>query len=100
MERMGINHRLSTPYHPETNGLVERFNKTLCQALAKLGENDWDLHIPSVLYAYRTKRNKSTKMKKKKFKNSIFITCAHLMLNNNFFLVFDFSNFKKKEKNI
>lgn len=63
MKRMGINHRLSTPYHPETNGLVERFNKTLCQALAKLGEDDWDLHIPSVLYAYRTKRNKSTKMK-------------------------------------
>src|SRR5688500_18227987 len=63
MERMGINHRLSTPYHPETNGSVERFNRILCQALAKLGEDDWDLHIPSVLYAYRTKRNKSTKLK-------------------------------------
>lgn len=63
MEKCGINHRLSTPYHPKTNGLVERFNRTLCEALAKLGGNDWDKNIPSVLFAYRTKKNKTTKMK-------------------------------------
>lgn len=63
MDRCGINHRLTTPYHPQANGLVERFNRTLCESLAKLGNKDWDRNIPSVLFAYRTKENKSTKMK-------------------------------------
>ena len=30
-------HRISTAYHPQTNGLVERFNQTLQRALLKLG---------------------------------------------------------------
>jgi hypothetical protein len=63
VERCGINHRLSTPYRPQTNGLVERFNKTLCEGLAKLGEENWDNHIPSILFAYRTKKQSSTKIK-------------------------------------
>jgi hypothetical protein len=31
-----IKHIFSTSYHPKTNELVERFNKTLCELLAKL----------------------------------------------------------------
>src|SRR6266498_4290334 len=38
LERFKIRHNLSTSYHPKTNGLVERFNKTLCESLAKLNE--------------------------------------------------------------
>ena len=58
-----IKHNFSTPYHPKTNGLIERFNKTLCESLAKLDNTeDWDLKIPSILFAYRTKKNDSTKM--------------------------------------
>src|SRR6266540_917580 len=37
-EKFRIKHRLSTLYHPQTNGLVERFNQTLCEKLAKLVE--------------------------------------------------------------
>lgn len=64
MEKFKIKHGLSTSYHPQTNGLVERFNKTLCEALAKLKENgEWDTKISPVLFAYRDKVHSSTKMK-------------------------------------
>ena len=62
--KLGVKHRLSTAYHPQTNGLVERFNKTLCETLAKFAnenKDDWDLYIPSALFAYRTKRHSTTK---------------------------------------
>src|SRR5688572_2239269 len=59
-----INHLLSTPYRPQTNGLVERFNRTLCESLAKLGlkNNDWDLFIAPTLFAYRTTKHSTTKI--------------------------------------
>ena len=42
-----------TPYHPESDGLVERFNITL---LMMAGENreDWDDLLPAVMMAYRS----------------------------------------------
>jgi transposase InsO family protein len=36
MKKFEIKHIFSTSYHPKTNGLVERFNKTLCESLGKL----------------------------------------------------------------
>ncbi|GBC22609.2 DDE-type integrase/transposase/recombinase [Rhizophagus irregularis DAOM 181602=DAOM 197198] len=51
MEEFQIKHNFSTPYHPKTNGLIERFNKTLCESLAKLSNiEDWDLKVPGVLF--------------------------------------------------
>ena len=61
---LGVKHKLSTAYHPQTNGLVERFNRTLCEALAKYAgekKDDWDLYLPSFLFAYRTKRHEVTR---------------------------------------
>ena len=63
-QELGVKHKLSTSYHPQTNGLVERFNRTLCETLAKYaGDNkdDWDLYLPSTLFAYRTKRHSTTR---------------------------------------
>ncbi len=36
--------------------MVEHFNRTLCEGLAKVAEiiNDWDTYIQPVLFSYRT----------------------------------------------
>ena len=64
MEKFKINHLLSTPYHSQTNGLVERFNRTLCESLSRLSlkNNDWDLYIAPTLFAYRTTKHSTTKI--------------------------------------
>jgi len=46
----------TSSYHPQTDGLVERFNYTLASMLASYvndKQSDWDEHIPSCLFAYR-----------------------------------------------
>ena len=52
---LGI-HKLSTSaYHPSGNGGVERVNHTMAQMLAMVcneHQNDWDVHLPHVEYAY------------------------------------------------
>src|SRR6266542_3324258 len=62
-KRFKIKHSLSSLYHSQSNGLVERFNKTLCEGIAKLAKevNQWDKFIQLVLFAYRTKELKISK---------------------------------------
>ena len=51
-------HKVNTSsYHPQTDGLVERFNSTLCQSLSMYvakNQKDWDDFIPLILFARRT----------------------------------------------
>jgi hypothetical protein len=59
----GIERRVTSPYHPQTNGLTERFNQTLVRALAKHTETEpahWHEWLPYVLLAYRTRVHSST----------------------------------------
>ena len=53
----GIQHTMTTPYHPEANGLVERFHRRLKEALIALGSEspaEWYWRLPCVLLAIRT----------------------------------------------
>jgi hypothetical protein len=52
-----IDHRKMTSYHPQENGAVESFNKTLHKGLTKIcgiNKDDWDDKIPAILWAYRS----------------------------------------------
>jgi hypothetical protein len=62
-KKFNINHRLTTPYRPQTNGLVERFNRTIGESLAKMSQtkSDWDMYLPAMLFAYRTMKQNTTK---------------------------------------
>ena len=58
-------HKVHTSaYHPQTDGLVECYNRTLTAMLAKMVEKDgrdWDKQLPSVLFAYRACWYESTR---------------------------------------
>ena len=53
---LGGSHKTkTTPYHPESDGLVERFNRTLLMMLAMFAgehKDDWDDLLPPVMMAY------------------------------------------------
>ena len=58
-----IEHQKSTAYHPQSNGAIEAFNKTLTRGLTKIcntDKDDWDNNIPLVLWAYKTTYKSST----------------------------------------
>ena len=60
---LGVKPITTTPYHPQTDGLVERFNKTLKDLLRKIiqGEGrEWEKYLPCVLFAYREVPQEST----------------------------------------
>ena len=40
---VGVKHKRTTPYHPQSNGRIERFNRTLKEILGKLVNNDTSL---------------------------------------------------------
>lgn len=60
---LGIKRVRTTPYHPQTDGLVERFNQTLKTMLKKFvseSGKDWDKWLPYILFAYREVPQAST----------------------------------------
>ncbi|KAA3677052.1 uncharacterized protein DEA37_0001247 [Paragonimus westermani] len=60
MQQLGIKRIRTTPYHPQTNGLTERNNRTVKEWLSAKG-GDWESALPLVLLAYRASVQASTK---------------------------------------
>ncbi|CAF1177889.1 unnamed protein product [Rotaria sordida] len=64
IKQIGSTHLYSTPYHPQTNGQVERYNSTMdakIAALSNLRKTDWDDQLSFVTFNYNTSIHSSTK---------------------------------------
>ena len=56
MQSLGVELRRTTPYHPQTNGRIERAHRTIKQILRKLTNTDanqWEEKLGPTLWAYR-----------------------------------------------
>lgn len=63
MRWMEIDKLRTTAYKPSTNGVVERFHRTLNSMLGKMvsdSQRDWDDQLPLVMAAYRASPHSST----------------------------------------
>jgi hypothetical protein len=62
-ERMAIGHKVTSPYYPQANGQVERFNRTLKTCLSIYSEehpNNWDKYLNGITWAYNSSLNSQT----------------------------------------
>lgn len=65
MERLQVGMRMSTAFHPQTDGQTERVNQTLEQYLrmyCSYQQDDWAELLPLAEYAYNSSVSASTKM--------------------------------------
>ena len=62
-ELLGIEKTRTTPYHPQSDGLVERMNRTLLMMLSIRAQEEerWDEFLPELLMAYRASVHDTTK---------------------------------------
>ena len=57
LKKYGVTHKVSTTYHPQTNGQAELANREIKHILEKKvapNRKDWSLRLTDALWAYRT----------------------------------------------
>ncbi|KAL1224643.1 putative mitochondrial protein [Cardamine amara subsp. amara] len=57
LRKNGVKHKVSTPYHPQTNGQVEISNreiKNILQKTVSITRKDWSKKLDDALWAYQT----------------------------------------------
>lgn len=62
---LGINIKMSTAFHPETDGSTEIVNQIIEQYIRIYGnylQDDWTLHLPLAEFTYNNTENSTTKM--------------------------------------
>ncbi|KAK8771789.1 hypothetical protein V5799_024968 [Amblyomma americanum] len=60
----GTSHRKTTAYHPQTNGLTERLDKTITDMMSMYVDADhrnWDEILPYITFAYNTALQETTR---------------------------------------
>lgn len=65
MKLTHTSHRKTTAYHPQTNGLTERLNRTLTDMLSiyvDMEHRTWDKILPYATFAYNTAVQETTQM--------------------------------------
>ena len=76
LTQSGINHKLTIPYCPTSNGAVERVNKTvqnLIKTLLAKDENNWDEHLSRAIIAYNNSPHSAISMSPSRY----LITQSH-----------------------
>ena len=63
MKMLDITQVHNTIYHSQSNGVIERLNKTIKNMLSKVTvdhEDKWHEYLPLVLFAYNSSKHEST----------------------------------------
>ena len=61
---LGVKKTWTSPYHPRSDGMIERFNRTIevmLRVWVDQSQTDWDEHLALLAMAYRSSEHETTK---------------------------------------